>query len=171
MLASNRVRLQRILREAEGYLELDMPAHTLTTLGRVQEFGTFKGHALYLRGQALREQKRYAEAIEPLEQSADLNPSNIDSWLALGWCYKRTDRLDMAIRSLERAREVSPELAVVHYNLACYLSLVGEKQRALEFLSRAIDMEPAYRLALSTESDFDPIRSDPQFQALTAIIV
>jgi hypothetical protein len=38
-------------------------------------------------------------------------------------------------------------------------------------LSRAISSNPALREMVSRESDFDPIRSDPEFQALVSVIV
>ncbi len=171
MSGSNRVRYQRILREAEGYLELGMAASALTALARMKEPGSFLGHKLYLTGEALRSLERYAEAAMTLEQAMELAPSNIDGWLALGWCYKRSGRLDKAITALERAREVDAEKAIVHYNLACYWSLAGKKQWALDSLSRAINLQPDYRELINEESDFDPLRADPDFQALTSIIV
>lgn len=171
MSGSNRVRQQRILREAEGYLELGMAHAALTTLERMQQPGTFKGQQLYLRGEALRSLERYVEAIAPLEQASDILPSNTHVWLALGWCYKRTGRLDLAILALERAEEVDPKQALIQYNLACYCSLAGSKQRALQYLSRAIRMDSHFRDLTGSETDFDPIRSDPEFRALTSVIV
>jgi tetratricopeptide (TPR) repeat protein len=168
---SNRIRIQRVLREAEGYLELNMPQTALDLLSRITEPGTFRGQQLYWTGEALRALDRYDEAIVVLEQAADFLPSNIHVWLALGWCRKRSGRLDLAISALERAEEVSPEEAIVHYNLACYWSLAGKKQRALAYLSRAISIDSNYRDLIVDERDFDPIRSDPEFRALTEIIV
>ncbi|MBS0209056.1 MAG: hypothetical protein JSS27_08900 [Planctomycetes bacterium] len=36
---------------------------------------------------------------------------------------------------------------------------------------RAIEIQPEYRDAIGDERDFDPLRADPDFQALTTIIV
>ena len=171
MSGVNRVRIQRMLREAEGYLELNMPQTALDLLSRLTDPGTFRGQKLYLTGEALRASERHAEAIGVLEQAADLLPSNVHVWLALGWCRKRTGRLDLAINALERAEEATPEEAIVHYNLACYWSLAGKKQRALAYLSRAISIDANYRELIVDEPDFDPIRSDPEFRALIEIIV
>lgn len=167
MSVSNRVRLQKILREAQGYLELRLPQHALDVLERVQDAGTFRAHVLYLRGEALRALERYAEAVEPLEQAGDLAPSNYNIWLALGWCYKRIGRIDLALAALKRAEEVAPDEAVIQYNLACYYSLAENKQPALYHLRRALRLEPGYAELTARESDFDPLRADPDFQALT----
>jgi Flp pilus assembly protein TadD len=100
-----------------------------------------------------------------------LLPSNLRVWLALGWCHKRNGRLDLAIEALQQAEEVAPSEAVVPYNLACYWSLAGNKDQALTHLSRAIAMDPEFRDRIGDEPDFDPLRSDPEFRALTEIIV
>jgi len=160
-----------MLREAEGYLELSLPSRALETLQRMHEPGTFKGHRLYLVGEALRGLSRHQEAIDSLTEAVDLAPSNIQAWLALGWCYKRTGRLDQAVEALEHAHEVDPDDALIHYNLACYYSLQGSKQQALEFLSRAMAINPDFRDMVGDERDFDPLRSDPDFRALTSVIV
>lgn len=171
MSGSQRVRMQRILKEAEGYLELSMPQAALGVLARLGEAGTFRGQQFFLTGEALRALERYDEAVEPLQQAADLLPSNIHVWIALGWCLKRTGRLDLAIEALERAEEVEPEQALIQYNLACYWSLAGKKTRALAYLSRALSLDPGYRDLIRNEADFDSIRSDPEFEALTRIVV
>jgi hypothetical protein len=53
--------------------------------------------------------------------------------------------------------------------LACYLSLAGDKGRALRHLARALELDAEYRALADAESDFDPIRSDPDFQALLGL--
>lgn len=171
MTAMNRIRLTRLLREAEGYLELNMPRQALEMLDRIDKPGTFRGQHLYLKGEALRALERYQEAVPVLVDAVDLAPSNIHAWLALGWCYKRIDQLDKAIDSLERAREVDASEPLIEYNLACYYSLQGSKSQALASLSRAISANPAFRDLVGRETDFDPIRSDPGFQALVSVIV
>jgi Flp pilus assembly protein TadD len=163
--------LQRILREAEGYLELNLPHRALESLARAADPGTFRGQHQYLVGEALRAQGRFQDALAPLIEAADLSPSNLSIWLALGWCQKRTGRLDLAIESLKRAREIEPKEALVHYNLACYFSLAGDKERCIASLETALALDNHYRDLIPDESDFDPVRSDPDFQALAGMQV
>ena len=168
---SHRMRCQRLLREAEGYLELDLPRLAINALSRMEDPGSFRGHQLWLWGEALRALGEFVEAATMLEEAAELTPSKLEIFISLGWCYKRTNRLPDAIGALERAREANPDQAIVYYNLACYQSLAGNKDAALEYLSQALIMQPGYRDHVAEESDFDPIRNDPDFQTLTAIIV
>lgn len=168
---NSRIRRRQCETQAEGYLELGMPEQALEVLERIGRPSNFTSHALYLKGEALRTMERYAEALTPLNQAALLSPEDVHLWLAIGWCRKRTGRVDLAIEALERAVEIDGSDALNHYNLACYLSLVGERERALSHLATALRIEPSYRSMVDDEHDFDAIRDDPEFRALTSIIV
>jgi Flp pilus assembly protein TadD len=166
MATVRQVRRQKLQQQAEGYLELGMPRHALETLGRLGDLASLDGYSLYLSGEALRSMERYFEALMPLERAAKTAPENIHIRLALGWCYKRTGRLDLAIDALEQALLARPDEPLLRYNLACYLSLAGQKRRAIRYLSQAMTLDPTYRRLAETESDFDSLRADPRFQSL-----
>ena len=152
VLTYQRIRRKQLLREAEGYLDLatvfadrwplspdlrdGLAMRALDTLGQLNSVAGCRAMVLYLRGQALRIMERYREAIAALERSAELDPSNIHIWLALGWCFKRIGRLDLAIQSLEEALSIDAKQAIVYYNLACYWSLANHAQHALDYLTR-----------------------------------
>jgi len=161
-----RVRRMKIQREAEGYLELGLPQRAIDTLGRLGDPSNFCAHSLYLWGEALRAMDRYEEALGPLGQAADIDPENIHVWLALGWCQKRVGRIDLAIEALEEALVADPSEALLHYNLACYWSLAGNKERALGYLGQALSIDANYRELIDDEADFDPLRADPDFRAV-----
>lgn len=171
MTTRDRIRLRLYQHQAEGYLEMGMPRQALEVLGRLGDRAVKSPHALYLRGEALRSLGRYTEALIPLNQAAEVLPENVHVQLALGWCHKRTARIDLAIQDLERALDVEPQDALVHYNLACYLSLAGQNHRALVHLSRALALDSEMLRLVENESDFDPIRSDPEFLALVGLAV
>ena len=181
------IRRQRILREAEGYLELitavssqwplaptvrdRLAQRALDALAGLSCRSRRRAHARYLAGQALRVMERHVEAITPLEEAAELDPENIRVWLELGWCHKRSGRLDLAIQALEEALAVDSGEAIVHYNLACYWSLAGNAKLALGYLARAFELDSDYRDLVADEPDFDPIRNRPEFLALTSVTV
>jgi len=169
--ANHRTRLNKFQREAEGYLELGLPQHALSALARLGNPSEFSVSTLYLWGESLRSLERYEEAIPALRRVSEVEPENTHVWLALGWCYKRTGRLEMAIAALESALAADPDEPLLHYNLACYLSLAGEKNGCLGHLTQALAMDAQYRLMIDEETDFDPMRGDPDFQAITSISV
>lgn len=57
----------------------------------------------------------------------------------------------------------NPDQPSLHYNLACYASLAGDSDRAIEHLARAFEGDPRTREWAATDSDLDPIRSDPRY--------
>ena len=163
-----RDRIQRQLGEAEGYLMLDLPARALEILRSRAEWATMRFEADFLTGEALRALGRHREALKPLEQAAALKPGDVGVAIALGWCYKRTHRLAQAIDALGRASRANPEEPLLHYNLACYWSLAANAAKALDELAVALELEPDLIALVPDESDFDPLRGDPDFERLTA---
>ncbi len=183
----SRLRQQAILRHAAGYIELgellvetDKPVppsaarllvRALEALDGLPDASRSSPMAQLLAGEALRALGRWQEAITPLSAVVERDPQRVEAWLGMGWCLKRLDRLPEAMDSLRRALESAPEQAILHYNLACYLSLSGDAPTAVEHLTRAITLDHRYRELSEAEKDFDPIRSDPRFVAATHLAV
>lgn len=59
-----------------------------------------------------------------------------------------------------------PDEPVVHYNLACSLSMTGELARAVKSLARAIELGYDDFGHIEADSDLDPLRDLPSFQDL-----
>lgn len=165
------VQRKRWLTAAEGYLELDLPAQAIGSLTRLGDRAGWESHAHYLHGEALRSLERYEEAIHSFQKAQRDMPELIELYVSLAWCHKRTGRLDLAIETLEEALEVDATEALLYYNLACYWCLAGHKARVLRFLGKAFYLDGSYRDLVEDESDFDPMRSDPDFIELTSVIV
>jgi tetratricopeptide (TPR) repeat protein len=75
------------------------------------------------------------------------------------------------VAAAERGRELlaaDPPYADLFYNVACCESLAGQTTQAIPHLRRAIELSERTRSFLEADSDLDPIRQDPAFQALVA---
>ena len=161
-------RIKRQLSEAEGYLMLGMPAKALAILEARNDWATMQFEAALLTGEALRTSGRHRDALKPLEVAAALRPGDVGVAIALGWCYKRTQRLAQAIDALGRAVRAKPREPLLHYNLACYWSLANNPPKSLQALARALELDPDLRALIAKETDFDPLRGNPDFERLTA---
>jgi tetratricopeptide (TPR) repeat protein len=159
-------RIQRQLDEAEGYLLLDLPHRALQILDSRTEWSNMQFEASLLRGEALLAVKQYREALKSLELAAGFRPGDPKVALALGWCYKRTNRLAQAIDSLTRSLREHPDQELLHYNLACYWSLAGNTFNALRELSTALELNSELRSLVAQEADFDRLRGNPEFDRL-----
>lgn len=169
MSAANRIRREHKLRTAEGYLELGLARQALAELQSLG--GATDGRIGYLRGESLRELGRYEEAIADLEMAVSILPDEIPPYLALAWCYKRTDQLPLAIEALEQAVRIDPGQGILHYNLACYWSLAQRPRLSLQHLQQALELDDRFRELAHEEPDFLPLRDHPRFQELTSVIV
>jgi len=187
MTAMSRNRRQAILREAAGYIELGellvqadvpTPAHAekllrraLAALDQLPEPTRSKPDAKLLEGEALRAMGLWQQAIVPLTAVTEAHPERVEAWLGLGWCLKRLGRLHDAIDVLKQGIAGSPRQPILFYNLACYYSLDGNVAAAVEQLTQAIALDDRFRDLTEVEPDFDPIRKDPRFLAVTHIAV
>ncbi len=158
--------VRKKLDEAEGYLMLDLPRRSLQILESQPDWLNMQFEACLLKGEALGSLNRYRDALRHLEVAAALRQGNSRVALALGWCYKRTNRLAQAIDSLERAIREHPDEALLHYNLACYWSLAANTPKALEALTLALELDPRLHALVTKEADFDSLRGDPKFERL-----
>lgn len=53
-----------------------------------------------------------------------------------------------------------PENGTLHYNLACYAALAGERERALEHLRTAVERDPRSREWAQSDEDLDSVRDE-----------
>ena len=86
--------------------------------------------------------------------------------LAEAWCLKRTNRLKEAAECMERLLESSRRSAIGHFNLGCYLALLGQRERAIEEVTLACGLEEKYRQTAASEDDLKSLRGDPEFEQL-----
>lgn len=187
MATLKQVQRRQNIQMAEGYLDLAMVLEdrwpldatlrdsltdrALQCLEKIKNPLGHKPYVLFLKGQACRAANQPQRAIPFLEQSNQLDPDNLHTYLALAWCYKRTDRLEQAIETMQSAVELDAESGIAHYNLACYCALSRRVDLALMHLSFALDLNSEYRDHVTTESDFDSIRENPRFAMLATAAV
>jgi tetratricopeptide (TPR) repeat protein len=88
----------RRLIAAEGYLELGMPAQALAELDLIEDAGPFEPPLQFMRGEALKAQERYDDAIAPLQLAAKLIPApfNKQAWLSLSECFRHRGQHELA---------------------------------------------------------------------------
>ena len=160
--------IKRRLSEAEGYLMLGMPHKALAILESRNDWATMQFEAALLTGEALRTSGQHREALKPLEMAAALRPGDVGVAIALGWCYKRTQRLAQAIDALGRAVRSKPNEPLLHYNLACYWALASNPTKATQALANALKLDPDLRTLVPHETDFDSLRGHADFERITA---
>jgi tetratricopeptide (TPR) repeat protein len=72
-----------------------------------------------------------------------------------------------AQRMLEKARESKPKDGRTHYLLAALACVTGDQDGCLEHLKKAVQLDKYYAVLAQNESDFEPLREDKRFKAVT----
>jgi tetratricopeptide (TPR) repeat protein len=74
---------------------------------------------------------------------------------------------EKAAETYGRLLAETPGEARFLYNLACSEAQLGRKEQALDHLRQAIEANPHMKEAAPRDPDFDPIRDEPEFSAIT----
>jgi adenylate cyclase len=103
--------------------------------------------AHHAKGQVLRAQRRYAEAIPEYETVLALDRNLVYSFFALGQCKLFTGSIDETIPLVERAIALSPrdpELGVWYSNIGLVHLLQSRTDEAIIWLEKARNAAPAH---------------------------
>ncbi|MBL9076172.1 MAG: hypothetical protein JNL08_01630 [Planctomycetes bacterium] len=158
--------LRRLADQIDGWLDLRCPERALDLLPPLLADPEARPAGLSLRIRAQVRLGNYAAALDDL---GELRRSQVtDDWIELteAWCRKRTGDLRGAIRCMEQLLARSPRSDIGHFNLACYLALAGERDRAIDAVTLACGLSAEFRDFARDEPDLDALRTDPRFRAL-----
>jgi tetratricopeptide (TPR) repeat protein len=152
-------------------LKLQRPKDALAPLERaytaVVENGFFVPGAHRLFAYALAELGQYQRAIEVLDGCLAVYPDEINAWIDRANAKQELDDLTGALADLGEALTRSPDDKIALYNQACYLSLAGKHDAALDTLERLFVLEPSDRAVARDDDDLAALRDNPRFDKLT----
>jgi len=108
----------------------------------------------------------YEEAIASYDKAIEFKPDYHEAWSNRGTALSALGQKEAAIASHDKALELKPDYANAHYNKACCHALQDNPDTAIASLQRAIELDASCREMAKTDTDFDGIRDNEQFQAL-----
>jgi tetratricopeptide (TPR) repeat protein len=101
-------------------------------------------------------------ALEKLEQLEKRPPALSETALFRAAAHNRAE----ALRRVEYFEHAWKEGSVAAYQVAFYYTLVGENDRAFEWLEKGIDERTPWVVGFATNPFVDPIRQDPRYGVL-----
>ena len=111
------------------------------------------------------EARKFEEAIPHLERAKTMDaPPFVNAYLA--YAYGAAGDRDRAMAELDELEKISPDGPVLPFNLALVYLGLGDHERALDNLERALDADSQMLGWLGLDAIFDPLRSEPRFEAL-----
>jgi tetratricopeptide (TPR) repeat protein len=122
--------------------------------------------ALMGKSLALTRVGRYGEALAVTEDMLRLSPNSPHAYNARGVCFQAMGLLEEARAAFEQSIHYGPRVHGNLYNFACYWASAGDAERCREYLSRALELEPALNVLAATDVDLKRYRDEPWFQRL-----
>jgi tetratricopeptide (TPR) repeat protein len=158
--------VQKHIEYASGYLDLKMFDEALREADAAVALAPADEHALAMKSAVLWQQNRLLEAEPFVAKLAEIKPEDAGIWINLAYIRRRTQSLDAAVETLQRAFTANPRDALAHFNMACYRAVQHRTTEALELLRNALHLDPKLRTLAKAEHDFDQLRETPEFRQI-----
>ena len=97
---------------------------------------------------------------------ADLDPENGRARYLAAGLHARLGDIEGGRRNIDAALRLQPNEFGTLYNAACFYAQIGDADRALDMLDRAVDTGQGFRSWIEHDHDFVGIRKLPRFQAI-----
>lgn len=134
--------------EANLLISQDLPEQALQVLSRGVEQRPEDQNLLYARAMIAEQQGDFAGAELDLRSIISLDASNAAAMNALGYTMLlHTQRLDEAYDLIQRAYALQPNSAAIIDSMGWVLYKLGETDKALGYLMRAMEMMPDPEIA------------------------
>jgi hypothetical protein len=91
-------------------------------------------------------------------------------WFKRGYELHNSDRYQEAAEAFMCAVALEYRPATAMYNIACDYALLNDKENALVWLQRSLESGFERPQLVASDSDLDPLRTDPRFKKLLAAI-
>jgi quercetin dioxygenase-like cupin family protein len=124
------------------------------------------GTVVFIRDPAVRRGATAAEAgTTVLAVGGKPGSHDVSDWeySFAAYGYLQDGDSDRGLEVLREGMSTKGERPRLLYDLACFESLAGRREEAIEHIVRAVELDPQYREHATGDSDLDAIRDDPRF--------
>ncbi|HVS20551.1 MAG TPA: tetratricopeptide repeat protein, partial [Pyrinomonadaceae bacterium] len=125
---------------------------------------TFRARALYYHGEPVKAAEILEQVLEQHPQLDGIRPIYATFLSALGW------HEDARAQLTDEVRQTADTDHDVAYWLASALALEGEREEALKWLRRAIELGNENKPWFERDKNWDSLRDDPEYQRIIGAI-
>jgi adenylate cyclase len=104
--------------------------------------------------------------LQIVEERLKLNPDDVRAWYMGANALVALGQIEKGLVWANRALAVEPAESMTLYNLGCIKSLAGKVEEAIDHLEKAFEYGLHQKEWFEMDSNLDPLRSHPRFQAL-----
>jgi adenylate cyclase len=126
--------------------------------------------ALDASGDSRRAEAVAKQALAGLLHQSELEPDNARLVYMAAGLQQRLGNTAAGRVLAEKALAMRPDEFATLYNVACFYSLAGEADRALDLLEQAVQLGGGYADWFAHDADLKAVRQHPRFQALLSEI-
>ncbi len=112
------------------------------------------------------EKGRYLQALRLFRLAAQLNQKSTAPLIAMAEGYRKISHWKYALRVADQAIGIDPEDAHAHYQRACALARLGQRNTAMAALTRSIELDSDFADLLEEEDDLKSLATLPAFRKL-----
>lgn len=112
--------------------------------------------------------KNWSQAAKAYEDITRDDPSNALAWYRLGMSRLALNEVQMAIPALEKNVELKGN-PMAMYNLACAHARLNQKEKALDWLSKAVASRLPLYVTIVNDPDLAAVKDDQRFQEILAL--
>lgn len=134
----------KMLRAAAGWLELGLADEALCELQALPPEAQLLRGPLELKLEAQMAQGQWNSGSETARLLCLKAEDEPEFFLRAAYCLHETGDTLAACNHLLKGPKILFDMAIFHYNLACYLWTLGEEERARDHLKQAIGMDQSF---------------------------
>lgn len=113
------------------------------------------------------ERRRWIEkGLHLARQHLEAYPDDARAMCVAAIAYSVLGEVEAGRKLIDNAVALEPDEGPVLYNAACFYARAGDKDKAIEFLERGVELGIAGRSWLENDADFKSLRSDARFKAI-----
>jgi len=147
------------------------PAHLAALLARLPDDVALVPHLYNAsfsveRPQGLAILRRVLSLPEPPREAGEARTAMVMAWNNACIHAHALGDYKLAVELADGGQGFAPENPYIYHSAACAYAAVGQIDRALEQVSRAIEHEYEHTEKMETDVDLSPLHSDPRFPAL-----
>jgi tetratricopeptide (TPR) repeat protein len=137
---------QKFFEAACGYAQLGMYLDANEELEKVDPYKRAAPEILALRVAIYRGLEKWELMAAISKRLVEFEPNDVQWTVSFAYAIRRANSIQAAKDILLKAEPKFPKQAVIKYNLACYFCQLGDLQSAKNYLKRAFEIDPNWRL-------------------------
>jgi predicted Zn-dependent protease len=155
------ISLRRRVEYTRGFLELGMLKEAAGELENIRGKARLNAEVMALQVDLHMAAKHWDLVVTTAQEMVARHPIDANGWIAWAFALRELNRVPEAKEILLRAEpQHGKDCVVLHYNLACYHCLLGEKKLARDRLAWAFKMDKAWKEEALKDPDLKAMRAE-----------